>query len=58
MAAADDPIRCEHCDSQRTARVLSMFFAVSGGGTDGESASLGGGGCGCGGHCACGHSHN
>ncbi|MCC6188129.1 MAG: zinc ribbon domain-containing protein [Anaerolineales bacterium] len=56
MRAADDPIRCEHCDSQRTARVLSVFFAASGG-ADGEARSLGGG-CGCGGQCGCGASHN
>ncbi len=58
---ADAAIKCEHCDSARTARVLSLFFAVGGGSSAsqdfGESASSGGG-CGCGGQCACGHSPN
>jgi putative FmdB family regulatory protein len=58
MKDADVPIPCEACESRRTARVLSVFFAASKGGGDGEAVSLGGGGCGCGGHCACGHSHN
>ena len=56
MSEADTAIRCEHCDSQRTARVLSVFFAVSG---DRAVAGMdGGGGCACGGACSCGHSHN
>lgn len=60
---ADAPIKCEHCDSQRTARVLSVFFAVGGGSSAGQSPaemrtdSRGGGGC-CGGSCGCGHSSN
>jgi putative FmdB family regulatory protein len=58
MAEADAPIRCEQCDSPRTARVLSVFFAISGGGADEAQGVGGGGGCGCGGQCACGHSHN
>jgi putative FmdB family regulatory protein len=58
MKEADTAIACEHCESRRTARVLSVFFAASSSGSDGEAVSLGGGGCGCGGHCACGHSHN
>ena len=59
---ADAPIKCEHCDSQRTARVLSVFFAVGGGSSASQSPaemrSDGGGGCCSGGHCACGHSAN
>jgi putative FmdB family regulatory protein len=59
---ADAPIKCEHCDSQRTARVLSVFFAVGGGDSSAQdftpAQTRGGGGCGCGGSCACGHSHN
>ncbi len=61
MKEADAPIKCEHCDSKRTARVLSVFFAASSGkassgGKPVEGAS--GGGCACGGACSCGHSHN
>ena len=60
MSDADVAIKCEHCESTRTARVLSMFFASAG--SRGESASPsdfgGGGGCACGGQCGCGHSHN
>ena len=63
MAQADAPIKCEQCDSQRTARVLSMFFAVGGGDSSSslspaEMRSDSGGGCCSGGHCACGHSQN
>lgn len=62
IGQADAPIKCEHCDSQRTARVLSMFFAVGGGSSSQSPAEMrtdsgGGGGC-CGGQCGCGHSHN
>lgn len=57
MREADTPIACKHCESERTARVLSMFFAVSGG-KPLEGAGGGGGGSCCGGHCGCGHSHN
>jgi putative FmdB family regulatory protein len=56
MRQADDPIACEHCESERTARVLSVFFATSGG--QSVSGMSEGGGCGCGGACSCGHSHN
>lgn len=55
MREADAPIKCEHCESERTGRVLSLFFAVSGGQ---PVSGLGGGGCACGGQCGCGHSHN
>jgi putative FmdB family regulatory protein len=56
MSEADTPIKCEQCESPRTARVLSMFFASSNGKPiEGMSS---GGGCACGGHCGCGHSHN
>jgi putative FmdB family regulatory protein len=63
MKQADDPIPCENCESERTARVLSVFFATVQHGLDrgGQSVSgmtEGGGGCGCGGACSCGHSHN
>jgi putative FmdB family regulatory protein len=58
MKEADEPIRCATCESPRTARVLSVFFAAKSDG--GASQPLGGmgGGCACGGACACGHSHN
>ena len=60
MKQADEPIRCENCESLKTARVLSVFFAASKGGDGGSlpMASMGGG-CGCGGGgCGCGHSQN
>jgi putative FmdB family regulatory protein len=57
MSDADVAIRCEHCESTRTARVLSVFFAASGARGEGGEMSAGGG-CGCGGACSCGHSHN
>ena len=48
-------IACENCESERTARVLSVFFATSGG----QAVSgMSEGGCACGGACSCGHSHN
>jgi len=56
MQQADAPIACESCESERTARVLSVFFAASGG--QPVSGMSEGGGCGCGGACSCGHSHN
>ncbi|MEK9164355.1 MAG: zinc ribbon domain-containing protein, partial [Chloroflexota bacterium] len=52
---ADESIECEQCAGERTARVLSVFFAHSTG-SGGETANTGGG-C-CGGECGCGHSHN
>ena len=55
MSQADAPIKCEHCESKQTARVLSVFFASSGGKPVEGTA---GGGCACGGACSCGHSHN
>ncbi len=55
MAKADAPIECEHCEGERTARVLSLVFAQPGGG--GAEAAGMSGGC-CGGACGCGHSHN
>jgi putative FmdB family regulatory protein len=58
MSQADTPIKCEHCESARTARVLSMFFATSNGQPIEGAGSASGGGCACGGHCGCGHSHN
>ena len=54
MSQADAPIKCEHCESKKTARVLSVVFAHSGG----SLAESAGGGCACGGACGCGHSHN
>jgi putative FmdB family regulatory protein len=56
MKDADTPIQCEHCGSQRTARVLSVAFVSSGASQSGERAT--GGGCACGGACSCGHSHH
>ncbi len=56
MSDADAPIACEHCQSQRTARVLSVAFASTRRAGD-DGAALGGGGCGCGGQCSCGHAH-
>jgi putative FmdB family regulatory protein len=63
ISQADAPIACDNCESQRTARVLSVFFAAVGGDSSANDFTpaqtrSGGGGCGCGGHCACGHSHN
>ena len=57
MKDADTPIKCEHCESKRTARVLSVAFVNSGGDSSPASAP-GGGSCACGGACSCGHSHN
>jgi putative FmdB family regulatory protein len=31
MKEADDPIACNKCESQHTSRLLSVFFASSGG---------------------------
>ncbi len=31
MKEADDPIACGRCESQHTSRLLSLFFASSGG---------------------------
>jgi putative FmdB family regulatory protein len=58
MSQADEKIKCTECESTRTARVLSVFFAAAGSRSDGGYAEAGGGGCGCGGACSCGHSHN
>ena len=58
MSEADAKIKCTNCESQRTARVLSVFFAATGASAQGGYSEGGGGGCGCGGACACGHSHN
>jgi putative FmdB family regulatory protein len=58
MSEADVAIKCENCDSPRTGRVLSMFFAQTGGSSGPSEFGGGGGGCGCGGACSCGHSHN
>ena len=57
MSKADAPIKCEHCESKRTARVLSVFFASSSSGGKPLEGTAGGG-CACGGACSCGHSHN
>ncbi len=32
MADADAPIACPHCDSERTARAISVFSAIGDGG--------------------------
>ena len=58
MREADKVIACTNCESERTTRVLSMFFATGGGASMSDMDSGGGGGCGCGGACSCGHSHN
>jgi putative FmdB family regulatory protein len=56
MKDADAPIGCRSCESRRTGRMLSMFYAQSGGrtvaGTSGTSCgSCSGGSCaGCGAH--------
>ncbi|MBC7225305.1 MAG: zinc ribbon domain-containing protein [Anaerolineae bacterium] len=41
MAQADAPIRCPHCGSQDTQRVLSLFAAHSRS-SSGETVSVGG----------------
>lgn len=63
MKQADAPIACENCEGEHTARVLSLFAAITGEraeeGTFGVGPSAtAGGGCGCGGACSCGHSMN
>jgi putative FmdB family regulatory protein len=55
MRDADEPIKCQKCESEHTSRMLSLFNAQSGGRV---VAGGNGGGCaGCGGgHCSsCGH---
>lgn len=55
MSQADEPIACERCASGRTARVLSVFAAVS----DGKPvAGASDSSCACGGSCGCGHGHD
>ena len=58
MSKADASIKCEHCESERTARVLSVFAVVgaASGGKPVEGTT--GGGCACGGACSCGHAHS
>jgi putative FmdB family regulatory protein len=58
MKDADAPIPCENCESKRTSRVLSVFFAASGGASSPQALGGMGGGCACGGACGCGHSHH
>jgi putative FmdB family regulatory protein len=31
MSAADEPISCQQCNSEHTSRMLSVFYAQSGG---------------------------
>lgn len=52
MRDADAPVNCKKCDSSHTSRLLSVFFANSGGRVVADSS--GGGGCaGCaGGSCS------
>ena len=54
MKEADDPIACLKCDSQHTSRMLSLFFASSGGkvvaGRNSGCGSCAGGSC-----ATCGH---
>jgi len=55
MREADAPIKCVECNSSKPARVLSVFFATSGG----KPIEGTGGGCACGhGTCGCGHGHH
>ena len=51
MRLADDAIQCAHCGSDHTARTLSMFAAISAGGSTIPNS---GGGCGSysGDHCS------
>jgi putative FmdB family regulatory protein len=58
MSQADAPIKCEHCESRRTARVLSVFAVVGASSSGKPVEGTAGGGCACGGACSCGHSHN
>lgn len=59
MAKADEPIRCEHCASEHTGRVLSTFYAHgSGGALPGAGGGDGCAGCGASSCAGCGHSHN
>ncbi len=55
MSQADDPIACEKCEGGHTARVLSVFAAVSNGKSVAGTSEAG---CACGGACGCGHSHH
>ena len=50
MKDADAPIHCNYCQSEKTARTISVFFAQSSGkviagGNGGGCASCGGGSC-------------
>ncbi len=55
MKDADAPIHCQGCDSEHTARQVSVFFAQSGGRIVAGSDNGGCAGC-AGGSCAsCGH---
>lgn len=54
MRQADEPIRCQACESPKTRRVLSLFAAQTSNAADGHPSSSG---CACGGACACGHHH-
>lgn len=58
MKDADAPVSCKICESQRTKRALSVFFASSEGRavTAKSGGSCSGGCSGCGGSCgSCGH---
>ncbi len=51
MIEADAPIACENCESERTSRALSLFYAQSQSG----NGDRGAGSCACGGSCSCGN---
>jgi putative FmdB family regulatory protein len=57
MKDADSPISCKNCESRKTKRAISAFFAQSNGrviaGDSGGCGSCAGGSC-----SGCGHSHN
>lgn len=53
MADADAPAACEHCGSERTRRVHSVFAAAAGKGE--VSLPMGASGAGGGGCCPCGN---
>lgn len=62
MSESDKPTVCPECRGTRAQRTLSLFAAVSTGGSTSAAGeyspamSGGGGGCGCG-SCGCGHVH-
>jgi putative FmdB family regulatory protein len=56
MREADAAIECQHCESPRTSRVLSLFATIgSRGQSSAQTTSEGFGGCCGGGSCGCRH---